>query len=111
MKKPVTVICVLVGLALLLASSVWPYLASSETYWGDQEQAEFSEALGHAHQLELRQTTGKTAASKEAQAQELAAARAHWDNQLAKLDEAKDASQRPARICFWAGVASLVAGV
>ena len=113
MKKPVTVVCVLIGLCLLRASSLWPHFVSNEGYWGEKEQADFSEAMRHTHELELRQTTGnrQTAANKESQEQELTAAKAHWDKQLAKLDAAKDASQRPATICLWAGIASLVAGV
>ena len=113
MKKPVTVVLVLLGLGLLLVSSLWPRFSSGEANWGEKEQVEFSEALRHAHELEQRQTTGKrqTAANKEAQQQELTAAQAHWEAQKARLAEAKDANQRPATICFWAGVVALFGGV
>ena len=88
-------------------SSLWPSLSSGEAYWGNEQQAQFTEALQHAHELEMRKNTGKrqTAATKEAQEQELAAAQEHLARaKLAKLAEAKAASKRPAKICFWAGL-------
>jgi hypothetical protein len=113
MKKPVTVVLVTIGLGLLLLSNLWPRFTSSESYWNDEQQTQFTEALHHAHELESRKASGKrtSAAEKEAHEQELAAAQAHRDQHLAKLAEAKAASQRPARICFWAGIAVSLAGL
>jgi hypothetical protein len=113
MKTPVAVVLIVLGLGLLLVSSLWPKLSSGKAYWGDEQQAQFAEALRHAHQLEGRASTGKrqTAADKEAHERELAAARENWEAQQAKLAEAKDANQRPATICFWAGVVALLGGV
>jgi hypothetical protein len=113
MNKPITVALASIGLGLLVFSSLWPHLSSGEAYWGDEQQAQFSEARRNTHELEARQNTGKrqTAANKTAQEQELAAAQAHWKGQLARLAEAKTASQRPARICFWAGLVVALAGV
>lgn len=113
MKKPVAVVLIAVGLGLLLVSSLWPKLSSGSAYWGDEQQAQFGEALRHAHELESRQTTGKrqTAAGKEAHERELAAAQDHWKAQQAKLAEAKTASQRPATLCFWGGLVVTLGGV
>jgi hypothetical protein len=113
MKKPVTVALVAMGLGLLLLSSVWPRMSSGAAYWGEEQQAQFSEALRSAHELEMRKNTGKrqTEANKQEQERELAAARDHFKAQIAKLTEAKAARQRPATICFWAGVAVLFGGV
>ena len=82
----------------------------SETYWGDQQQSEFTEALRHAHELEM--DGGKRGnKSKDARRQELEAAQAYRQQQLDKLEQAKADSQQPGRICFWLGLVVAAAGV
>jgi hypothetical protein len=112
-KKPVTVALVTIGLGLLGFSGLWPHLVSHENYWGDEEQAAFSQAMSHAHELEMRSSSGKrqSTADKEAQQRELTAAQAHWESQRLKLEQAKLASQRPGNLCFWAGLAATLCGV
>ena len=110
-KKVVTSLLICTGLLLLVFSSVWPHLAAPEDYWSDEQQEEFTEAMRHAHELDIRQSRGRSSGSKEAQQQELAAAQANWQQQIDKLEAAKAASQRPGRICFWLGVAATLGGL
>jgi hypothetical protein len=98
---------------MLAASSVWPHVVSAENYWNDQQQEEYTESMRHAHELEMRQHSGKrrSADAKSEQEQELAAAQAHWQQQLNNLEQAQARSQRPGRICFWLGLLATASGL
>jgi hypothetical protein len=101
------------ALAMLALSAAWPSLAPRESYWSEEDQRSFSEAVGHAHELEMRSLSGRrTSAEKhDAMRQEAEAAKRHLDSQIEKLESAQTRSQWTPRILFWLGVSLAVAGL
>ena len=108
---------VLFGLAVLVASFLWPRLVSDDQVWSKQQARDHARASANLHKMtheaaeaQLNTSPGNEPHRKRMEA-ELNEAKASYQSSRAALDRAQRTRHTAATVMRWTGIAFVLAGI